>query len=260
MALCSINFYSPALKRTCPMQIILPEEQETPGPYPVYYLLHGGAGDYTNWVRNTSLELYVRNLPLIVVMPDSGWGMFFDMVDGSEYERHFIEDVLGFVDRFYHTIPERAGRVIGGLSLGGYAALRLALKYPDLFCSTNAHSTGFVSLWSRPDRIGKWDSHFQSAFDRHRAEFLRMVGPSPWQGNHCLFRAAEEADRAHLPAIRFDCGVDDFNLEDHRIFHSYLTELEIPHQYEEYPGSHEWSYWDRQIQTALEFHKKALKL
>ncbi len=95
MALCSINFPSPALKRTCPMQIILPETQEIPGPYPVYYLFHGGTGDYTNWVRNTSLELYVQNLPLIVVMPDSGGGMLCDMIDGQAYEKHFIAAIPG---------------------------------------------------------------------------------------------------------------------------------------------------------------------
>jgi putative tributyrin esterase len=75
-------------------------------------------------------------------MPDGGRGFYCDAVDGPAYERSLLDDVIGFVDRTFHTIPEREGRVIGGLSMGGYGAIKLALKYPQLFCSAVAHSAG----------------------------------------------------------------------------------------------------------------------
>jgi len=101
MALCSVNFRSSALKQYWQMNVILPDEHTHEGPFPVYYLLHGGIGDHTQWVRSTNVEMYARELPLIIVMPNGGFSMFCDMVSGRAYERHLIEDVLGFVDRFF---------------------------------------------------------------------------------------------------------------------------------------------------------------
>ncbi len=256
MALCTVNYHSAALKQYRQMNVLLPEQHD--GPFPVYYLLTAGAADHTHWVRITNVEVYVRELPLIVVMPNGGIGTYCDMVSGPAYERHLIEDVIGFVDRFFPTIPTREGRVIGGLSMAGYAALRLSLKYQDLFCSANAHSTGFVTLWSREDRIGNLHPQLQAAVEKYRDEFLRMVGPNPWQGEHCVFRTAEEADRSKLPAISFDCGLDDMNLEDNRIFHEHLDQLGIPHSYNEYPGGHTEQYWDEHVQDALAFHCEVL--
>jgi len=125
------------------MNVIFPEIGVGEPPFPVFYLLHGLSDDHTSWARRTSIERYVAPLPLIVVMPDGGRGFYCDAVEGPAYERHVIEDVIGFVDRTCQTIPERKGRVIGGLSMGGYGALKLALKFPHLFCSAVAHSSAF---------------------------------------------------------------------------------------------------------------------
>lgn len=91
-----------------------------------------------------------------------------------------------------------------------------------------------------------------------RMPLMRMIGPNPWHGEHCLFRTAEEADRSQLPAICFDCRLDDMNLEDHRIFHEHLDQLGIPHTYKEYPGGHTAKYWDEHVQDALAFHRGVL--
>jgi S-formylglutathione hydrolase FrmB len=60
------------------------------------------------------------------------------------------------------------------------------------------------------------------------------------------------------PAIRFDCGVDDFLIKHNRDFDAHLTALGIPHEYQEFPGSHSWDYWDEHVQEAIAFHCKAL--
>jgi putative tributyrin esterase len=169
MACATLNFHSPALAKACSMTVIVPEGSVGQPPFPVCYLLHGLSDDHTSWARHTSIERHVAGLPLIVVMPDGGRGFYCDAVDGPAYERHLLDDVIGFVDRTFHTMPERQGRVIGGLSMGGYGAIKLALKYPQLFCSAVSHSAA-LDVQRRLER------------PEVAAEMRRIFGPAPGGG------------------------------------------------------------------------------
>ncbi len=166
MAFATLNFQSPALSKACSMTVIVPERTVGTPPFPVFYLLHGLSDDHTSWSRRTSIERHVADLPLIIVMPDGGRGFYCDAVDGPAYERHLLEDVMGFVDRTFHTIAARQGRVIGGLSMGGYGAIKLALKFPQFFCSAVSHSAA-LDVRRRIER------------PEFSTEMRRIFGPSP---------------------------------------------------------------------------------
>ncbi len=245
MAIFRACFFGESIRKQTNMTVILPQDAESACPYPVLYLLHGLSDDDSTWARRTSLERYVARVPLIVVMPDSGRGFYTDARRGSAYESHIMRDVIGFVDRFLPTIAERRGRVIGGLSMGGYGAMKLALKHPDWFCSVAAHSSVFdiKRILDSPEM----------------AEDLSLIfGEDPAKGGDDVFRLAGQIDSSLLPAIRFDCGTEDDLLEHNRDFHAHLQRLGLTHQYEEFPGGHEWSYWDARIQEALKFHSAVL--
>jgi len=250
MAVCEIHFGNAnALNKMTSAMVILPEGK--PGPFPVFYLLHGLSDDHSVWVRRTSIERYVEGLPLIVVMPDGGRSFYTDAKDRPRfaYETHFVRDLIGFVDGTLQTIPMREGRVIGGLSMGGYGAMKLALKHPDLFCAAVSHS-GAVGLASRP--LGGDEEWVR--------EWVPVFGENPQGGPEDVFALAERADRATLPALRIDCGVDDFLVEDNRRFHRHLESLGIPHEYAEFPGGHSWDYWDLHVQEAIAFFTKVLNV
>src|SRR2546423_14956174 len=117
MACCTVNFHSPALAKACSMNVIFPESRVGAPPFPVYYLLHGLSDDHTIWARRTSIERYVANLPLMVVMPDGERGFYTDAKEGYKFETALIKDLIGFIDRSFNTKAERAGRCIGGLSM-----------------------------------------------------------------------------------------------------------------------------------------------
>lgn len=247
MALLRVQFFGDSISKQTNMTVILPKDAEAGGPYPVLYLLHGLSDDDTIWARRTSIERYVAGMPLIVVMPDTARGFYTDAVRGPAYESHIMRDVVGFTERFFPAIPERRGRCIGGLSMGGYGSMKLALKYPDRFCSVVAHSSAF-------------DVRARVTSPEHSEEFALIFGEEPAGGDNDLFHLAAQTARGKLPAIRFDCGTGDGLLEENRAFHKHLTELGIPHQYEEFPGEHNWAYWDVHIQEALKFHAAALGL
>ena len=249
MAFCELHFWSASLGRQSACNLFIPQGQSA--PWSTFYLLHGSSDDHTIWSRRTSIERYVEGLPLLVVMPENGGsGFYTDAADGSgNYESAIIKDLLPFVDATFPTRAERGGRCIGGLSMGGYGAIKLAFKHPDLFCSANSHS-GAVSL----------EALVNSDNGGFRSFMRRIFGENAVGASEDPFALAQNSDAATRPALKVDCGTDDFLIEENRAFHAHLESCGVPHQYDEFPGGHEWSYWDTHIQDALAFHRMNLSI
>ena len=91
-------------------------------------------------------------------------------------------------------------------------------------------------------------------------EFERIFGKNPNGGPEDPFTIVERIDHGRLPAIRIDCGTADFLIDQNRKYHKYLESLHIPHEYQEFPGSHDWAYWDLHVQEAIAFHVRNLGL
>jgi S-formylglutathione hydrolase FrmB len=227
------------------MTVILPDHK-LKGPFPVLYQLHGLSDDHTIWLRRTSIERYVEGVPLIVVMPNGGRGWYTDAVEGFAYESHIMKDTISFVEKFFPAKKDRSARAIGGLSMGGYGAMKLGLKYPHIFSSIAAHSSSFFRGHVKPEtRV---------------AEVTRVFGKDPTGGPNDIFALAQRLPRKGAPAIRFDCGKSDFLLAENRTFHKFLTKIDVKHAYKEYPGIHEWNYWDAHFPEALKFHRRNLSI
>lgn len=250
MALAEIHLTAAnALQRMCACTVLLPEAAAGSGPFPALYLLHGLSDDHTVWTRRTRLESYVAGRPLIVVMPDGGRGFYTDSRANPRgaYETFLLRDLIPFVDRTFRTRAERAGRALAGLSMGGYGAVKLALKHPELFCAAVSHSGALRNL----------DEMLPSAEnDEWTREFRPLFGEHMTGGPDDVYALAERAHRLppeRWPALRLDCGTEDFLLEPNRRFHAHLDMLGFPHQYAEHPGAHDWDYWDRHVRDTLDF-------
>lgn len=247
MAFCELRYMSPTIGLQTAASVILPENPDLPGPYPVLYLLHGLSDDHTIWHRRTSIERYVDGLPLIVVMPTTARGFYIDAAEGPAYGTAFACDLVPLIDRTFHTIPERSGRALAGLSMGGYGAVRLACGNPAMFCAAASHS-GALAFGSGPFR----------AEGSEGAEFQRILGDDPGSGPNNLFNLTSSLEPTARPALWIDCGVDDFLIEPNRYFHTHLGEIGYDHEYVEHPGVHNWDYWDRHIQESLRFVCRAM--
>lgn len=244
MAFAPINYHSRSLQKASTVNVVFPDDPDIPGPWSVFYLLHGLSDDQSIWMRRTSIERYASGLPLMVVMPDGGRGWYTNAKEGFAYEDDLMKDVVGLVERTFPVKAEQSGRAIGGLSMGGYGAVKIGLKHHDKFASVNSHSgaVGFLRDKELP------------------AEFQRIFGDGPKGGPEDPFAIVEKIDHGLVPKMRIDCGMSDFLLDQNRAFHKHLDDLEIDHEYEEFPGSHEWAYWDKHVQEALAFHVRNLGL
>jgi S-formylglutathione hydrolase FrmB len=249
MAFATINYYSHSLDRASSFNVVFPDDPAIPRPWSVFYLLHGLSDDHTIWMRRTSVERYVAGLPLVVVMPDGGRGWYTNAVEGYAHEDDLIKDVMGLVDRTFPVKGERAGRAIGGLSMGGYGAVKPGLKHHEAFASVHSHSGALGFLQLDPKKATE-----------RSPEFPRIFGPSPRGGPEDPFAIVERVDHGRIPALRIDCGSDDFLLQQNREFHQHLEKLHVPHEYQESPGAHDWAYWDRHVQEAIAFHARNLNL
>lgn len=253
MSLITAHFRSETLSKQVQLLALIPDHAKP--PFPVLYLLHGLSDDATIWLRMTRLELLLRNWPLIVVMPDGFRSFYTNHTHGPAYGDYITQDVLGFVERNLPAKPARSARAIGGLSMGGYGALRLALSHPNLFTSAHSHSGALLcgtDPWKR------------DLFKQSRPEFLSVFGKNPAGTHHDLLHLSKQfaspAARKTLPHLRLDCGHDDFLLQESRTFVKHLQKLNIPHDYTEHPGDHNWHYWDTHIAHAIAWHAKHLKI
>ena len=239
-----------SLGRRSSFNIIIPEN--ITGPVPVLYLLHGMSDDHTAWTRWSSVERHVEGLPLIVVMPDAELSFYTDSkVDPRlAFETYLTRDLIGFVDRTFPTVADRSGRAVAGLSMGGYGAAKLALKHPDLYCAAVSFSGALLAA-SKP--INQDDADWK----RFRTS---LFGETPVGGPDDVLALLKSSDAASRPALRIDCGTEDFLYHDNVLAHQELVKLGIEHEYNERPGEHNWAYWDQAIVDALPFLKRELNI
>lgn len=241
----TFRYFSPALQKHTVAEILLPD-LSLEGPFHVMFLLHGLSDDQSIWMRQTSIERYVDGVPLIVVMPDGGRGWYSDAAEGYAYETAIGRELPEIIAK---TFPTKGPWAITGLSMGGYGALKLALRFPETFHSAVSHSGALHMAHYPPKR--------DDAFNQ---EVYRIFGPDAVGGLNDLHALVGKLRPSKMPFLRIDCGVDDFLIESNRDYHRHLVELGVDHEYEEFPGEHNWAYWDTHVQEAIAFHRKHLHL
>jgi putative tributyrin esterase len=244
-------FHSQSLGRDVRYRVLLPGNYEDGGRFPVLYLLHGLYGDYLNWDTRTGLESYARNLPFLIVMPDAGdsWYTNSATVPADKFEDYIAKDLIGEIDAKYPTIRDRHKRSIAGLSMGGYGAVKLALKYPRLFAFAGSLSGALNAAQTldaeRPD---------------FRVKLLEVFGgpQSPVRSANDVFQILKLSGSADYPYFYLACGTSDSFLPVNRAFVEKLASSNILYEYHESSGGHTWEYWDEAVQSLLRAVKKAM--
>jgi S-formylglutathione hydrolase FrmB len=188
----------------------------------------------------------------LIVAPGAPGSWFSDFHDGSRrYEEFLAGDLLREVESRYRVLPGRDGRAITGISMGGYGAVKLALKHPGLFPRVSALSGALIPLeWddlARYNWFARWT--LKRVFGRSR-EDNSLAENDVWAILRSK-RFAEPPFTAHLRA-----GTEDiYGL--HRVaaqYASFLTEHGIPATAVLEPGGHDWAYWRRGMIRICEWH------
>ena len=152
MAVFEVNFHSESLGRTVPMYVILPTDKtyfpgmprrEEGKPYKTLYLLHGVIGNYTDWLYSTRIKKYAEDRDLCVVMPSGDNSMYLDQ--GVDFYGEFVgKELVEFTRKTFPLSRKREDTYIGGLSMGGFGAMRNGLKYHETFGAIISLSGAYV--------------------------------------------------------------------------------------------------------------------
>jgi S-formylglutathione hydrolase FrmB len=259
----TINIPSKVMNKHYKAVVVLPASYSSSAKaYPVLYLLHGGYGHFDDWIKKTPDTTLIQTLAdqynLIVVMPEGEIFSYYlnsPVLKKSQFETYITKEVIEKIDNSYRTIKDRKGRAITGLSMGGYGALYLSARHPDLFCAA-----GSMSGALNPDMQG-WKLTADMA-KGIKKEFEKILGPI--ETNQQVYADASVinmADKIKTDSIQliFDDGVDDFLIEANRELHRRLVFNGTPHDYSERPGSHTWEYWQNSLPYHVLFFSKVFK-
>ena len=260
MAFFQMNYHSGALKMGVSVNVILPEwaknlndmEGEDGKKYKTLYLLHGLSDDHTTWMRRTSIERYADKYGIAVVMPGVARSWYTDTADGAAYLRFVAKELPDVCCAYFRGMSKkREDKMIAGLSMGGYGALKAAFTYPYCFGGCASLSgTLDIADHTRERPMSEWRGIF--GFDLESP--LQLKGTE-----HDLFHLIREKRFLHnpMPKIYMWCGESDHNLRHNERMATHLRSLAIEHRYETSEGNHDWEWWDLHIQDALEYLLKS---
>ena len=238
-----------------------PSYDASPGKrFPVLYFLHGLGGDQSFLASSggsSGIEEAWEEKRLgefVIITPQAGSSFYINSRDGHVlYEDFFIREFVPHMERHFRLAGNRMGRAIGGVSMGGYGALRFAFKYPQMFVAVIAHMPALLQQLPRGSGSDELTLLLGNAFGT-------PVNETFWKAN-TPFVFARTANLQGLK-IYFDCGDhDNYGFDaGTRQLDKLLTERHIPHEAHIYPGGHNWEFVAQHLDQSLEFVSRAFGL
>jgi S-formylglutathione hydrolase FrmB len=227
--------------------------------YPVLYALHGLFEGPGSW-EGRGLAPILAGLreraevpEFLVVMVDGANSFFVNGKDGR-WEDLVVKDLLAHVESTYRVVPGRDGRALLGISMGGYAALRIAFKDPGLFRAVAAHSAMLLEKLPAAE-----DGARRGQMAAFHGAFGDPIDPRLWAESDPL-ALAQKADPLTAPELYFDCGSEDrYGLfAGARDLHRTLEARRVAHTFALLPGDHGYEYVRSVLDRSLKFTGRAL--
>jgi S-formylglutathione hydrolase FrmB len=232
-----VTFHSAALDRNMQYRAARPASIGARAKLSVVYLLHGGGGNFRDW-SNYSDVAHFAELGLIVVMPEGDDSYYTNSAERPQdrYEDYIVTDLISDVEARFPAATGRANRAVVGVSMGGFGAVKLALRHPELYGFAGGISPA-IDVPSRPfsiKRVPQW-RHHSSIFGRWGSSTRRENDP---------FVLARSADPAKTPYLFLTCGEQEGLLPANRSFAALLAQRHFAYEFHTIRGAHEWNQWN----------------
>ena len=254
MAIIQASFLSECLKRKVHFNAILPVDPVMPEvfhpPLKTAYLLHGYSGSCDDWFIRHSLGALSQNNNLAIILPNGENHFYVDDKQREDMYGEFIgHELIEFTRKVFPLSNAREDTTIGGISMGGYGSLRNGLKYNDVFGHIVGVSPAIIlneitGPEFKPTIQGATLGYYESVFGDLSTANNRDID--------IFWLSKKMKDEGSVfPDIYFACGSNDVLVFENRRFHAHLTELGVPHVYEESPGTHDRFFFDPHLEAGF---------
>ena len=228
MAYISLNYHSPTIGMHQNLTVTL-------------MLLHGLSSDETTYMRYTSIERYANEHKLAVIMPYVDHSAYANMAYGHSYYDYILE-VYDYVHQIFPLSKKRDDNFIAGHSMGGYGTIKFALTQGDKF----AKAVPLSAVFEAQNLMDlEWNDFSKEAIIGN----LSSVKGTEHDPYYLLDKAV--AEDKQIPKLLIMCGKQDFLYQDNLDFIDYLSRKNVPYQFEDGPGDHDYAYWDQAIKRAI---------
>jgi diacylglycerol O-acyltransferase / trehalose O-mycolyltransferase / mycolyltransferase Ag85 len=266
--LVDLTVESPALGRTAKVRLLTPDgwdQRRSSADWPVFYLLHGCCDTYESWTRSTDVEELAQLRNVLVVMPEGGpVGWYSDWWNHGEggppaWEAFHLGELRQLLERHYGAGD---GRVIAGLSMGGFGALSYAARNPGMFQAAASYSGvvhplydgfpgGLMGLLEEfgEDPLALWGDPIaqRSIWEAHDPYYLAdRLRSTP------VFLSSGDGSKGPFDKRGKPDGLEAFLNEMNHVLASRLAETGVQLTTDFYgPGTHDWPYWERELHRSL---------
>jgi len=249
MGVLHFDFMSDKLVYQTNIYVTIPECMERgEQPRGILYLLHGGAGNGLDWMRNTAIERHAQPYDLAVIMPEVDGSCFYaDMKHGYPYFQYLTEEIPAAMEAMLPLLKGVEKRYVAGFSMGGYGAFKWAFNKPDYFTAA-ANLSGVSFIVDLMEDRGHGLGNKQGIIECNWGSLDELRG-SISDSKVWIDRAAAEGTK--LPRLFAGMGLDDFSYEYSTEYLAYAAEKGVEIHYEEMAGGHEWNVWEAMIQRFM---------
>jgi len=252
----TLKLSSQLMGREMPYRVIVPTDYDTKtgDRYTVVYLLHGLTGHFNDWTDAGKITELAAKHNVILVTPEGNDGWYSDKAN-DRYESYIVKELIPEIDKSFRTFPDRERRVIAGLSMGGYGAVKFGLKFPEMFSLVGSFSGAFVT--------GRWSENVggNKLIGKSLDTVFGALNSEPRKAND-VFNLINgiSADRMkNLPYLYLSCGTEDLFIKTNREFVAKLNEKKIPNEFRTPSGGHDWQFWSNQIRDFLDLVDRRIK-
>ncbi len=240
----TLQVKSPSMNKGIEVVVVSPDASVTKA-CPVIYLLHGYSGNASTWLGfKPVLPKFADEKGIFFVCPDCKNTWYWDSPLNADvrYETFISKELVEYMDSHYKTVPDREGRAITGLSMGGHGAMWNGLRHSDVFSAAGSTSGGvdirpFPESWEMSVQLGEKERY-----------------PENWE-KHTVINLVPTLRKGQI-ALIFDCGDSDFFLEVNKNYHEALLRQGIDHDFITRPGNHDSRYWNNSIDYQILFFQK----
>jgi putative tributyrin esterase len=257
MAWFQVSFFSECLSRSVTLNVLIPADNygpagtvDTGDDFRTLYLLHGYAGNCTDWLLNAQVCEMSQQYRLAVVMPNGCNGFYVDQPKSGVLGSTFIgRELVDFTRKVFPLSGSREDTILGGLSMGGYGTLYNAFRHSDVFGHAIALSAPIalervLDASKEPPELGLHPGYFEAL----HGDLTKIM-----ETDRNLELSAKTLldSGGPLPELYIACGEDDMLVPESRKFCAYLRSIGFPCFYEEGPGTHEWTFWNTYLRRGL---------